>query len=173
MNFLKRLKFAVNKRKFFCMVPLDEKDLEILRFLQRDSKMTHKELSGKIALSVTAIYERVKRLEREQVISEYVALLDLEKVGKGFMVFCQIKLLQHSKPFLTRFEAEVKQLPEVLECYHLSGEYDYFLKVVVRNMAAYREFMVTKLTALDHIGSTQSTFIIEKVKNTTAIQLIS
>ena len=151
----------------------DKKDQDILKLLQQDSKLTHKQISLKVDLSVTAVYERIKRLEREGVISKYVALVNPEKVEKAFMVFCQIKLIQHAKSYLTRFEKEVTSLPEVLECFHISGEYDYILKVMVKDMEAYREFMVTKLTTLDHIGSTQSTFTIEKVKNTTAINLNS
>lgn len=133
--------------------------------------MTNKELSIKLDLSVTAVFERIKRLERTGVISGYVAMVDPEKVEKGFVVFCQIKLIQHTKAYLTSFEAEVTQLSEVLECYHVSGEYDYILKVLVKDMEAYREFMVTKLTSLGHIGSTQSTFVISPVKKTTAIPL--
>lgn len=150
---------------------LDDIDIRILQQLQQDSKITNKELSGKLDLSVTAIYERIKRLERNQVISGYVALLNPGKVEKSFTVLCQIKLLQHTKAYMIQFEAEVAGLREVLECYHVSGEYDYNLKVVVKDMEAYREFMVTKLTTLEHIGSTQSTFIINQVKNTTAVPL--
>lgn len=150
---------------------LDDIDIRILQQLQQDSKITNKELSGKLDLSVTAIYERIKRLERNNVVSRYVALLNLEKVEKSFTVLCQIKLLQHTKAYMIKFEAAVARLPEVLECYHVSGEYDYNLKVVVKDMEAYREFMVTKLTTLEHIGSTQSTFIINQVKNTTAVPL--
>ncbi|MBO2545635.1 MULTISPECIES: Lrp/AsnC family transcriptional regulator [Salegentibacter] len=150
---------------------LDQKDLQILKHLQQDSKMTNKEISNKLKLSVTAVFERIKRLEREGVISKYVALVSPDKVEKNFMVFCQIKLIQHSRSYLTKFESEVTKLTEVLECYHVSGEYDYILKVIVKDMEAYREFMVTKLTNLDHIGSTQSTFIISPVKSTTAIPL--
>ncbi|MFD1096466.1 Lrp/AsnC family transcriptional regulator [Salegentibacter chungangensis] len=152
---------------------LDKLDLKILKHLQEDSKMTNKELSNLLDLSVTAVYERIKRLEREGVISKYVALVNPEKVDKGFMVFCQIKLIQHTKSYLTKFEEEVTRLSEVLECYHVSGEYDYILKVLVKDMEEYREFMVTKLTNLDHIGSTLSTFIISKVKNTSAVNLLS
>jgi Lrp/AsnC family transcriptional regulator, leucine-responsive regulatory protein len=150
---------------------LDEIDKNILAALQKDSKITNKELSNKLNLSVTAIYERIKRLERANVISQYVALVAPEKVEKSFMVFCQIKLIQHTKTNLIKFEEEVAKLPEVLECYHVSGENDYILKVLVKDMEAYREFMVSKLTNLDHIGSTQSTFIINSVKSTTAIEM--
>lgn len=150
---------------------LDEIDKKLLRQLQINSKVTNKELSAKMDLSVTAIYERIRRLERNDVIPQYVALVNPEKVEKSFMVLCQIKLLQHTKSYMIKFEEEVARLPEVLECYHVSGEYDYNLKVRVKDMEAYREFMVTKLTTLQHIGSTQSTFIISTIKSTTAIEL--
>lgn len=150
---------------------LDLVDKKILQQLQKNSKITNKELSNKLNLSVTAIFERIKRLERNDVISGYVALLNPVKVEKSFMVFCQIKLIQHIKSNVIQFESEVVKLPEVLECYHVSGEYDYILKVLVNDMEAYREFMLTKLTNLQHIGSTQSTFIISPVKSTTALPL--
>lgn len=150
---------------------LDQIDRKILKQLQINSKVTNKELSAKMDLSVTAVYERIRRLERNDVIPKYVALVNPEKVEKSFMVLCQIKLLQHTKSYMIKFEEEVARLPEVLECYHVSGEYDYNLKVRVKDMEAYREFMVTKLTTLQHIGSTQSTFIISTIKSTTAIEL--
>lgn len=150
---------------------LDSIDKNILQYLQVDCKQTNKELSAKLNLSVTAIYERIKKLEREGVIKSYAALIDKEKVNLGFIVFCHIRLLQHSKEYVTKFEAEVVQLEEVVECFHVSGEYDYLLKVVVKDMEHFRNFMVNKLTTLQHIGSTQSSFTINEVKNTTAITI--
>ncbi len=150
---------------------LDEIDKKILQKLQSDSKITNKKLSSELNLSVTAIFERIKRLERNKVISRYVALVKPSEVDKSFMVFCQIKLVQHSKTYVEKFEKEAAKLQEVLECYHVSGEYDYILKVLVKDMEAYREFLLNKLTSLEHIGSTQSTFIISPVKSTTAITL--
>ncbi|OYQ44217.1 AsnC family transcriptional regulator [Flavobacterium cyanobacteriorum] len=150
---------------------MDATDKKLLMLLQEDSRKTTKELSVKLDLSVTAVYERVKKLEREGIISRYVALVDRKKVNRGFVVFCHLKLLQHTKEYLTRFEKEVTRLDEVLECYHVSGDYDYILKIYVENMEAYREFMVTKLTTLQHIGSTHSTFMIGEVKNTNIIAL--
>ena len=150
---------------------MDKTDKKLLTLLQKDCKTTNKELSLKLGLSVTAVYERIKKLEREKVISKYVALLDKTKIDKSFVVFCHIKLIQHSKEFLTTFEKEVVKLDEVSECYHVSGDYDYILKIFVKNMEEYREFMVTKLTTLHHIGSTHSTFMIGEVKNTTAYSL--
>lgn len=150
---------------------MDTIDKKLLQLLQHDTKKTTKELSLKLNLSVTAVYERIKKLEREGIIAKYVVLLDKEKVGKNFVVFCHLKLIQHTKEFLTKFESEVVQLKEVLECHHVSGDYDYILKIAVKNMEEYREFLVTKLTTLEHIGSTHSTFMISEVKNTTVLDL--
>ena len=150
---------------------MDSIDKKLLQLLQTDSKKTTKELSLKLNLSVTAVYERIKKLEREGIIDKYVVLVNRSKVGKGFVVFCHLKLIQHTREFLTKFESEVVKLPEVLECHHVSGDYDYILKIAVRDMEAYRAFLVTKLTTLEHIGSTHSTFMISEVKNTTLIEL--
>ena len=150
---------------------LDNTDTKLLKLLQEDSKRTTKELSLKLNLSVTAVYERIKKLEREGVIEKYVVLLNRNKIQKGFVVFCHLKLMQHTKEFISQFEKEVVKLTEVLECFHVSGDYDYILKICVENMEEYREFMVTKLTSLQHIGSTHSTFMIGEVKNTTAFVL--
>ncbi|CAN1495309.1 Lrp Transcriptional regulators [Flavobacteriaceae bacterium] len=148
---------------------MDLIDKKLLFLLQTDSKKTTKELSLKLNLSVTAVYERIKKLEREGIIDKYVVLVNRSKVDKGFVVFCHIKLIQHTKEFLTKFESEVVKLSEILECHHVSGDYDYILKIAVKDMEAYREFLVTKLTTLEHIGSTHSTFMISEVKNTTVL----
>ena len=150
---------------------MDSIDKKLLILLQKDSKKTTKELSVKLNLSVTAVYERIKKMEREGIIQNYVALINRSKVDKGFIVFCHIKLIQHTREFLTKFESQVVKLSEILECHHVSGDYDYILKIAVRDMEEYREFLVTKLTTLEHIGSTHSTFMISEVKNTTVIEL--
>lgn len=150
---------------------LDKIDTKLLKLLQEDSKQTNKELSNKLDLSVTAVYERIKKLEKSEVIQKYVALVQKEKVNKGFVAFCHVKLVQHSQDYVIKFEREVAGLPEVLECYHISGDYDYLLKVLVENMEAFREFMVEKLTSISHIGSTHSMFVINEVKHTTAISI--
>ncbi|MBT8261301.1 MAG: Lrp/AsnC family transcriptional regulator [Bacteroidia bacterium] len=148
---------------------LDKIDIALLKNLQQDAKQTNKQLSLKLNLSVTAIYERIKKLERSGIIRKYVALVDRTKVDLGFTVFCHIKLVQHAHKSVVDFEREVVKLTEVLECFHVSGEYDYLLKVVVKDMDQFRNFMVEKLTTLQHIGSTQSSFTISEVKNTTAL----
>ena len=150
---------------------MDAIDKKIVGFLQNDARITNKEMAVKMQMSVTAVYERIRKMEREGVIKGYVALLDRKKIDQSFVVFCHIKLIQHTKDYLVRFEAEVVQLSEVLECFHVSGDYDYILKIAVKDMEAYRDFMVTKLTRLQHIGSTHSSFMIGEIKNSTAYSL--
>jgi Lrp/AsnC family leucine-responsive transcriptional regulator len=149
----------------------DAIDKKLISFLQTDSKQTNKELSSKLNLSVTAVYERIKKLEQQGVISKYVALVKKEKVDKSFVAFCHIKLVQHTQEYVMKFEKEVANLQEVMESYHISGDYDYLLKVIVEDMEAFREFMVNKLTSINHIGSTHSMFVINEVKHTTAITI--
>jgi Lrp/AsnC family leucine-responsive transcriptional regulator len=146
-------------------------DKNIIRLLQEDSKQTNKELSNKLNLSVTAVYERIKKLENHGVVSKYVALIDKNKIDKSFVAFCHVKLIQHTQDYVVKFEKEVTNLPEVLECYHISGDYDYLLKVIGKDMEAFREFMVNRLTKINHIGSTHSMFVINEVKHTTAITI--
>jgi len=110
-------------------------------------------------------------LERNGVIEKYIALINKEKIEKSFVVFCQIKLVQHKNTYVKKFEREVIKFNEVLECYNISGDYDYFLKVVVKNMDAYHNFLNDKLTTLDHISSAHSTFIMNEVKHTLAVNL--
>ncbi len=150
---------------------LDVTDKKILYYLQNNSKMTTKELSIYLNLSSTAVYERIKKLEKNGVIEKYIAVINKEKIEKSFVVFCKIKLMQHKQAYVRKFEKEVIKFEEVLECYNVSGDYDYFLKVVVKNMKAYHNFLNDKLTTLDHISSAHSTFIMNEVKNTLAVQL--
>lgn len=151
---------------------LDLIDKKLINLLQKDSKQTTKMLSLQLNLSVTAVYERIKKLEKEKVIEKYVAIINKKKIEKSFLVFCHIKLIQHSREYVTTFEREILKLAEVSECFHVSGEYDYILKIYVKDMDEYRNFMVSKLTAIKYIGSTHSTFTIEEVKNTTVINIL-
>lgn len=150
---------------------LDSTDKKLINLLQNDSKQTTKQLSLQLNLSVTAVYERVKKLENQKVIDKYVAIINKNKIGKSFLVFCHLKLIQHSREYVTTFEREILKLEEVSECFHVSGDFDYILKIYVKDMEEYRNFMVSKLTAIKYIGSTHSIFAIEQVKNTTAINL--
>lgn len=148
---------------------LDSTDKKLINLLQNDSKQTTKQLSLQLNLSVTAVYERIKKLEKNKVISKYVALVNPDKVAKSFLVFCHVKLIQHSREYLSVFEREILKLEEVSECFHIAGDYDYLLKIYVKDMQEYREFMVNKLTTIKYIGSTQSSFTIGEVKNSTVV----
>ncbi|NJB35782.1 MULTISPECIES: Lrp/AsnC family transcriptional regulator [Croceivirga] len=150
---------------------LDATDKKLLNLLQQDCKKTTKAYALELGLSTTAVFERIKRLERNAIITDYVGLVDKKKVQKSFTVYCHIKLVQHTKENVLRFEHQIQQLQEVQECQHISGDYDYIVLVNVANMQEYREFMVNKLTAIDQIGSTQSSFVINQVKKTTAVYI--
>lgn len=149
---------------------LDSVDKSILSRLQKDSKTTIKELSVHLGLSGTAIYERIRKMERRGIIEAYTVQVNKELVDLGFVVFCQIKLKEHRHEYLIKFEKEVIKFTEVLECYNVSGDYDYLLKITVKDMQGYHQFLNDKLTYLDHIGSAHSTFIINEVKNTHSIE---
>ena len=150
---------------------LDSTDKRLLYFLQKDSKLTTKAIASQLDLSVTAVYERIKKLERSGIIEKYIAVLNKDKIDKNFVVFCQVKLIRHSHEYIKKFEGDVMELEEILECYNVSGEYDYILKIIVKNMNAYRNFLNTKLTTLDYIGSTHSKFIICEVKQQNIMNL--
>lgn len=150
---------------------LDEIDKQILEALQRNARITTKELSYDLKLSQTPIYERIKRLEREGIIKGYVALLDKEKVGKPMLTYCSVQLKEHAKPFLEQFEREVVTFTEVVECYYIAGNFDYLLRVLVKDIAQYQNFLVNKLAALENIQNVQSMFVMTEVKWSTETPL--
>lgn len=150
---------------------LDKKDFAILRLLQENARITVKELSEKTHLSTTPVHERIKKMEANGVITQYVTLVDHTKVNRGLMVICYVSLKQHSKNAGVKFIKTINELTEVIECYSISGEYDFMLKVVCEDMNAYYDFHVNKLSAADNIGHVQSTFVMGIIKQTH--QLIS
>ncbi len=153
------------------MDTLDEIDLKILRQLQQDSHLTTKELAARVSLSSTPVFERVRRLEREGYIRGYVALLDADKLDKGLCVFCNVKLRQHNCGLGREFMKEIQDIPEITECYNISGEFDYMLKIYVRSMKHYQDFVLDVLGKLSSVGSIQSNFVMSEVKRTTAIPI--
>lgn len=150
---------------------LDGNDVLILELLQADATLTHKEMANRLGLTITPTYERVRRLEREGYIRKYVALAAPDKLGFGLVAFCTVSLVMHSTPFLKLFEQKVTSLHEVISCYHIAGQFDYLLKIVVRDMDAYQRFIVEKLAALDNIRQVQSSFVMTEVKYSTALPL--
>ncbi|SZD72733.1 Leucine-responsive regulatory protein [Candidatus Ornithobacterium hominis] len=151
------------------MENLDKKDLQLLRLLQEDAKLTVKELAQAVNLSPSPVFERVKRLEQEGYIRKYRAILNAEKLNKGFIVFCQIKLKQHERSVGNDFVRDIEALDEIVECYNISGDFDFLLKVQVMNMKHYQDFVYNKLGSLNSIGGTHSTFAMAEIKNTFGI----
>lgn len=145
---------------------LDSKDLEILRLLQENARITVKEISEKVHLSTTPVHERVKRMEESGVIKQYVTLVDYTKIKKGLMVICYVSLKQHSKNAGDKFIKTIQELNEVIECYNISGEFDFMLKVVAENMDAYYDFHVNKLSQIENMGNVQSVFVMGIIKQT-------
>lgn len=153
------------------MEELDDKDVQLLRLLQKNAKLTVKELAKEVNLSTSPVFERVKRLEQEGYIKRYAAVLDAEKLNRGFTVFCQIKLKIHDRSVGYDFVKEILEIEEVAECYNISGDFDFLLKVQVRDMKHYQDFVFNKLGSVDSIGSTHSTFVMAEVKNNHGITI--
>ena len=145
---------------------LDEKDLAILKLLQQNAKITVKEIADAVHLSTTPVHERIKRMEQSGVIKQYATLVDHSKVKKGLMVICNVSLKQHDKNAGTEFIQLIQSLPEVIECYNISGEFDFMLKVVAENMDDYYNFHVNKLSEAGNLGHVQSVFVMGIIKQT-------
>lgn len=153
------------------MEKLDTIDKRILNALQKNSTLNTKEIAVKVDLSITATYERIKRLEKTGIIKGYVALIDKEKIGKSLIAFCSVSLQLHSKPLLNKFELAIAKIEEVMECFHVAGTYDYLLKIVVTDMNQYQDVLTNKLAIIENIGQVQSSFVMTEIKNETAYKL--
>lgn len=143
---------------------LDKTDLQLLRVLQQNARMTTKELAHEVNLSTTPVFERLKRLERDGIIKKYIAILDAEKLNQGFTVFCQVKLKQMNRDIAQSFVDVIEDIPEVSECYNISGNYDYLLKVHATDMRAYQSFVINTLGGIESLGSIESTFVMDEIK---------
>ena len=143
---------------------LDETDRQILKTLQKNAKLTTKELAEAVNLSPTPVFERQKRLEKKGYIKKYVAVLDPEKLGLGLLVFCKVKLKQINHEIADSFVRHIQLIPEVTECYNTSGAYDYLLKVRARDMKQYQEFVLNKLGEIESLAYIESTFVMSEVK---------
>ena len=150
---------------------LDKTDLQILRILQRNAKLTTKELADKVQLSPTPVFERQRRLEKKGYIRRYVAVLDPEKLNQSLLVFCKVKLKQINHEIADAFTARVMGIPEVSECYNISGAYDYLLKVRATDMRQYQEFVLNQLGNIEHLSSIESTFVMSEVKQNSGINV--
>jgi DNA-binding Lrp family transcriptional regulator len=146
------------------MYKLDLIDKEILQILQQNAKMNIKQIAFKVGLSATPVYERIKRLEKKGIISHYAAIIDKEKIGLELTVFCQVSLRTHVKNHIKGFQNAILEMDEVLESYHVAGDFDYLLKIVVHDSKIYHRFLVDKLSNLDMVSKVQSNFVMFKTK---------
>lgn len=143
---------------------IDDKDKAILRALQSNARATIKEIADKVHLSTTPVYERIKKLEEAGIIKQYTTIVNARMLQKNLMVICYVSLKEHSKNAGTKFIKHIQSLPEVLECYNISGEFDFMLKVVAGNMDEYYHFHVNKLSQSENIANVQSVFVMGVLK---------
>ena len=161
----------MKKTDNFSSENLDIIDFELLRMLQKDAKLTVKEIAIRVNLSPTPVYERIKRLEKKGLIEKYIAIVNAEKVGKNLTVFCNIILKKHTKEIVNKFVMDIVSLKEVVECYNISGDYDFLLKIVIKDMKHYQYFVINELGSVENIGSAHSTFVIGVTKHNYAVPL--
>jgi len=145
-------------------ITIDHTDLQILRLLQKDAKLTNKELAHALRKGSNTMFDRVNRLKSLGIITGTVTLIDRRKFGELLIAFTHVQINMHSTKSLTEFQQQVINFTEVLECYHMTGVYDFMLKVAVRDMVSYNSFLVDKLAGLEHVGSLQSYFVINEAK---------
>lgn len=157
---------AIKKEESSVPAKLDQKDIAILKLLQENARATVKEIAHKIHLSTTPVYERIKRMEEAGVIKQYATLVDHSKVKKGLIVICYVSLKQHNKTAGAKFIKAINDMSEVIECYIISGQFDFMLKVVAENMDTYYDFHVNRLSEIENIGNVQSVFVMGVMKQT-------
>ena len=151
---------------------LDSIDRRILAELQESSDMSMQELGERVGLSHTPCWRRVRRLERKGIITRRVALLDGKQLGLAVNVFVNVNLRRHQENALNRFEEAVLTVPEIVECYTVSGETDFLLRVVVADVGAYERLLKATLVHLPEVGNLTSTFALRQVKYSTALPLV-
>lgn len=151
---------------------LDKIDLKIIHLLQKDAKMKIKEIAHELSMTNTPIFDRIKKLENSGVIAGYSATINKEKVGLHLVAYCSITLDKHNEQNISQFETEIRNLEEVVECYHIAGMVDYLLKVVAKDMIEYQSFIAKKLAALENIGRVQSSFVMTAIKEDRILPLV-
>ncbi len=151
------------------MEHLDPVDLKILKLLVKDGLATNKEIAAELNLTTTPVHERVKRLRRDGLIEKYTIELNRKLLNKNLLVFCNVSLKEHAFEFLERFEKDVQTLPEVVECYCISGGSDFLLKIIVSDIDDYKSFILNKLSTLPNISNTQSHFVVKEVKQSSIL----
>lgn len=148
-------------------INFDKTDIQILRIIQKEGRITVKAMAERLGLSTTPVFERLKKLEKESVIDKYVALLNPRKIEKRLCVFVSISLKNHTRTYLEKFIEEMKSYKEVQECYHIAGDFDFLLKIALRDMEEYETFILTKLSVISNIAHVKSSFVLSKNKYST------
>ncbi|MGM9740806.1 MAG: Lrp/AsnC family transcriptional regulator [Candidatus Cryptobacteroides sp.] len=151
------------------MSQLDATDVAILKLLQEDATLSTRQIAQRVNLSPTPVFERIRRLRSEGYIRKVAAVLDEEKLGCSFVAFCYIKMQQHTFENARKIMEAVQKIDEIAECYNVSGDYDFLMKVYVSSMKEYQEFVLRILGELDCIGGLNSCFVMGEVKNTYSI----
>ncbi|NOZ47201.1 MAG: Lrp/AsnC family transcriptional regulator [Chlorobi bacterium] len=146
------------------LVELDKIDKQILNLLQKNSRITTKEISEKLGLTKTPIYERIKKLERKGIIKSYFTLLDHKKIEKNLIVYINVLLSQHTREVVNAFVDKINSFPEVMECYYISGNADFLLKVYCKDMDDYHEFIMNKFSIIGNVNQFYSSFVLEESK---------
>lgn len=144
---------------------LDLVDQKILHLLQEDGRITNSELAQRIGLTPTPTMERVRRLERDGYILGYRAVIDPKKIGRGQNVFIKVSLKEHRREMIEAFLSAIKKMPEVQACYHTTGESDYILKVAVRDVEDYEDFIMHKMTKAPAFARIESTIVLSVPKD--------
>jgi DNA-binding Lrp family transcriptional regulator len=150
---------------------LNETDVAILREVQEDGRISNVELASRIDLSPPATHARLKRLQSQGYIRQYVAILDQEKMGFDMTCFVNISLRMHGPDELSGFRVSVRELAEVLDCYHVTGEFDYLLKVIVRNRKELQRFVEQKLTPIPGVARIYTSLVLDEIKSSTSLPL--
>lgn len=151
------------------MIDIDPVDLKILKILKQDGIRTNRQIAYELNLTTTPVHERIKRLRRDGYIKRYTIDLDLKKLNRNLIVFVKVSLKEHSQEYLQGFEKDVQGIPEIVECFCISGESDFLLKVIVKDMDEYKHFILNKLAALPNIGEAQSNFVITEAKSSSVL----
>lgn len=151
------------------MYKIDAIDQQIISMLQENAKVSINEMSEKLGLTKTPIYERIKKLEEQGIIENYVAIINHKKLNGGMLIFCSVSLDGQKLPEIEEFKSKIMEIPEVMECYLMGGENDFLLKVMVDNLEAYHQFASGKLATIKNVNQIKSTFVLDVIKKTSPV----
>ena len=150
---------------------LDDIDRQLINILQEDAKKSIKEIATELNLSITPIYERIKKIEKSGLIKRYVAIVDLSRVNKSLINFCSVSIVKHNDDLFSDFAQQVKAMDEVLECYYVSGDFDFLLKIATANIDEYQNFVFNKLSKIKIVSNISSQFAMKHVKFKTSVRI--